>query len=66
MESNEELLARHVHVLAVHGQAKKKMECMKLGSASRDRQARFVGSLYFTILGIRSEMDRRHLKLPCT
>ena len=66
MESNEELLARHAHVTSEHGKAKKKMERMRLGSARRDRQARWVGSLYFTLLGIRSEMDRRHLKLPCT
>lgn len=65
-ETNEELLARYRSVKADHDKARKQMERMKLGSPNRDRKARWVGSLYFTLSGIESKIVLRDLEVPRT
>jgi hypothetical protein len=63
-ESDAELLERYRHICDEHRKARQRMERMKLGSGQRGRQARFVGSLEFTRLQVRSEIEERGLGLP--
>jgi len=67
-ESDDELLARYRTVKADHEKAVKSMNKMKPGSGARLNKARWVGSLYFLLLGMESEAERRGIKLkhPCT
>lgn len=59
-ETNEELIKRHDNVSRIMRQKKKQFDKMKYG-ANRDRTARFLGSLEFTLGQIESKMRERHL-----
>jgi hypothetical protein len=56
MESKAELLARFQRVKADYDAAVKQMNRMKLGPA-RTRKAMWAGSLNFTLLQIKSELE---------
>lgn len=64
METDDDLLARYARIRKDRLQAMQAMDRMKLGSAARDRKARWVGSLCFLLLGMESEMERRGLARP--
>lgn len=59
MESKTELLARFQRVKTAYETAVEQMNRMKLGPA-RTRKAMWAGSLKFTLLQIRSELEPQH------
>ncbi len=60
METDAELLARYHEVKAQYGKTKNEMERMKLGSPARTRKAQWAGSLHFTLLDIKSQIEERN------
>ena len=57
METDAELLARYRQVEAQYDKAKAGMERLKLGSPARTRKAQWAGSLNFTLLDIKSQIE---------
>jgi hypothetical protein len=66
VETDAELLARYQQVEAQYSKTKNEMERMKLGSPARTRKAQWAGSLNFTLLDIKSQIEERHLQFPRT
>jgi hypothetical protein len=63
MESKPELLARFHRVKTDYDAAVKQMNRMKLGPA-RTRKAMWVGSLNFTLLQIKSDLEAQNHEKP--
>jgi hypothetical protein len=62
-ETDAELIDRWRRVTKLVADARKKMERMQYGPA-RERQARWGGSLGFTLLQIVSKMEERNIPIP--
>lgn len=60
MESDKDLTDRYHRVEAEIATLTRQLERLKFGG-NRDRKARLIGSLRFTLLGIESEMRDRGL-----
>lgn len=61
-ESNEELIARYKHVSSLLAKGKKQAQRLLPGKR-RDEKFRFLGTLTFTFLTIKSKMEERSLSL---
>ena len=61
METDTELLKRHKSVLKLRDKKLKELQKMRLGYR-RDCEARFIGSLTFTVLHIESQLEDRKLE----
>lgn len=59
-ETDQELLHRFQHVNSLFNKTVKQLNKMKPG-ANRDRKARFGGSLQFSLLQLKSEIEDRNL-----
>jgi len=62
-ETNEQLIQRFQNVKGLFEKASAQVQKAKYGS-TRSQKAKLAGSLNFTLLGIRAEMEERGLALP--